>query len=132
MNKEYNLKFEEAKKMEGFKINYSMELEDMKRLFKECKEHGDSDLLSTNNCLVVMELLNASIELIYYDIEDDGLDHGFFCCTKSKKYGWGSGGFSNLQINEDIFDDKNKFEELMFNSMIEYIKENYLYWSKAN
>ena len=132
MNREYNLKFEEAKKMEGFKIDYSMELNNIKRLFKECKDYGASDLLSIDNCLVCMELLNASIELTYYDVEQNGLDYGFFCCTKSKEYGWESQGFANLEIYEGIFDNKDKFEELMLNSMIEYISKNNLYWSKEN
>ena len=132
MNKEYNLKLEDARKLEGFKINYSMELKDMERLFKECKEHGNSDLLSMDNCLVCMELLNASIELTYYDVEEHGLDYGFFCCTKSEEYEWESQGFADLKIYEGIFDNKDKFEELMFNAMIKYISKNNLCWSKAN
>ena len=132
MNKEYNLKLEDARKIEGFKISYSMDLKGIGKLFRECKEQGWSDLLSNNNCLVCMELLNASIELTYYDVEEYGLDYGFFCCTKSKKYGWGSGDFTDLEIYDGIFDNKDKFEELMFNSMMEYISKNYLYWSKAN
>ena len=132
MNKEYNLKFEEAKNIKGFKITYSKSLNDIKRLFKECREKGYSDLLSSDNCLVCMELLNFSIDLVHYDIEEYGLDYAFACCAKYKDWDWNTEGFANLEIYEGIFDNKDKFEELMFYAMLDYIKENNLYWSKEN
>ena len=122
MMKEYVLKFEEAKKINGFKVKYSMEFEDIKKAFNEHKEFDDME------CLVYLELLNAHISLHYFDISDYSFVHYIKVSDDNLK----TSGYSDLEICKGIFDNKDKFEELMFDLMMKHIKEENLYWSKVN
>ena len=131
---EYGIPFNKAKKLKDFRINYSLSLEEIKRLIVECNEKGYSDLLNSNNVLVIMEFGNYDIELTHYFIDDetDKLDIHLFCCAKYEDGEWESEGFADLEVNLEMFNNKDKFEELMYNAMTQYMKKYNLYWSVEN
>lgn len=131
---EYNLPFDVAKNLGLLEITYSMCLDDIKRLFEECEKNGNSDLLSTDNVLVVMSLPYFDIELTHYFINDNTnkLDIGFFCCKRYEDGSWESDDFADLDFSLELLQDKNKFEKAMYNAMILHMKNKNLYWSKGN
>lgn len=110
---------------------YSYNLEEVKKLITECKMFGDSDLLDSDNVLIIMNMENFDIELTHYDINDGELTIGFFCCANFKKYDWQSVDFADLIANKVLFENTTEvFEEKMYNSMIDFMKKNNLKWSE--
>lgn len=134
---EYDVPFSEIKKLDCYCIDYSMSLEEIKRMIKECDEHGCSELVTSDNVIINMELGNFDIEFTQYGINDitNNLESGFYCCANYKTNsddGWQSEGFSELETSIDLFNNKDELEEKMYNAMIKYMKEDGFTWSKEN
>ena len=130
---EYGIPYRIAKENNLISMCYSYNLEEVKKLITECKMFGDSDLLDSDNVLIIMNMENFDIELTHYDINDGELTIGFFCCANFKKYDWQSVDFADLIANKDLFENTTEvFEEKMYNSMIDFIKKNNLKWSEKN
>lgn len=131
---EYGVPYKVAKKLDCFKVNWNTPYEKAKELIKEFIINGTtSKEFYKMDAICVMEFGNIDIEFMSYGINDeDKFDTGFYCCANWEDDGWESHGFSDLIFNLEILEDRNKFEEVMYNSMIEYAKNNKLFWSKEN
>lgn len=139
----YNIKIEEAKQIEGFKITWNIPYDEAIKILKNSNRHEE---LLELDCICCIEFKNIDIEFMCYGLCDvthypvcqeefKGIsDIGFFVCCNTKSVGWESHGFTDLEVNFnfDILNDKKLLEETMFNSMMEYAKKNELYWSELN
>lgn len=130
---EYELSFEDAKKMENFKLVWITPYEDAVRTIGKFEEEGiETEKLRELDCICMIEFGNLDVEFMFYDIIKGKLDIGFMCCAKFEEDGWLSQEFTDMEFDFEELKDKDKFEKHMYDSLMKFAKHNGLMWSQLN
>lgn len=150
-NNEYTITFAEAKNMEILSIKWVRPFEEIKEAIENYYKTNDCKYLeSMEDVLCVVEFGSIDIEFQIFEVgydendEENSLDIGFFVCVQRKLQvykngldntendGWDSLTFSDMAFDLSLLDNKENFEEEMFNELIRVAKAYNLTWSERN